>query len=245
MGPLVRGKFFDFKVRIPHDLILESEYKIQVKEHEFLVNFPTLEEYTLMAKRTATPIYPKDAVQIIKLLDINSNDNVLECGTGSGALSLHLAKMLHYGKLTTIDIRQNHVEKAKTFVSNFRRSIYLNRIDFHNKELESFQSDYEFDKCILDMMQIPSNLQYLKKLVRNGAIIVCYLPNMTQVMELVKDLEPPFIFDSCLEVEERNWEIKFVEIKWPELKQESKKWVCRPSHFRIGHTGFLVKLLKI
>ncbi|KAA6415328.1 MAG: hypothetical protein FRX48_00043 [Lasallia pustulata] len=73
---------------------------------EIRVNLPTLEEYVTLTPRIVTPIYPADANLIVSLLDIHvtptaptAQDDapleVLEAGTGHGALTLHLARAIH------------------------------------------------------------------------------------------------------------------------------------------------------
>jgi hypothetical protein len=61
---------------------------------EFLVYAPSYREFILLMKRGPQIIYPKDLGSIIISANINSNSNVLEIGTGSGALTLFLALLL-------------------------------------------------------------------------------------------------------------------------------------------------------
>ncbi|KAF3911864.1 hypothetical protein AA313_de0209434 [Arthrobotrys entomopaga] len=114
---------------------------------EYLITFPTLEEYILYSERIVTPIYPGDAAAIVQSLDLHVSPpcadataseplQVLEAGTGHGSLTLHLARALSAGLgtestssnptaiLHTIekDTRiSNHAEKL---VKNFRRGMY-------------------------------------------------------------------------------------------------------------------------
>ncbi len=53
---------------------------------------PLLWEYTLLMPRGPTPSYPKDIWSILGLLDVSPGQRVLEAGTGSGALTLHLSR---------------------------------------------------------------------------------------------------------------------------------------------------------
>ncbi|KAJ5987724.1 hypothetical protein N7481_002934 [Penicillium waksmanii] len=64
-------------------------------------SLPTLDEYVALTPRHVTPIYPYDANLIVSLLDLHPNPpaagvnkpqiEILECGTGHGSLTLHLA----------------------------------------------------------------------------------------------------------------------------------------------------------
>ncbi|KAF9735397.1 hypothetical protein PMIN06_002617 [Paraphaeosphaeria minitans] len=72
----------------------------------YRIHEPTLAEYVRLTPRLVTPIYPSDANLIVSLLDLHvdtpsssANGNppveILEAGTGHGALTLHLARAIH------------------------------------------------------------------------------------------------------------------------------------------------------
>ena len=53
---------------------------------------PSLEEYVKLMHRSANIMYPKDIWALIGMLDIGPGSKVIEAGTGSGALTLHLSR---------------------------------------------------------------------------------------------------------------------------------------------------------
>ena len=55
------------------------------------VRRPTLAEYVCLMQRAATPSYPKDIWAMLGYLDIAGGARVIEAGSGSGALTLHLS----------------------------------------------------------------------------------------------------------------------------------------------------------
>lgn len=55
------------------------------------VRRPTLAEYVCLMQRVATPSYPKDIWAMLGYLDITGGARVIEAGSGSGALTLHLS----------------------------------------------------------------------------------------------------------------------------------------------------------
>lgn len=67
---------------------------------KFRVSYPTLEEYLSRTPRKVTPIYSSYAASIVDLLDIHASPlsttrlEILDAGTGHGALALHLAKSI-------------------------------------------------------------------------------------------------------------------------------------------------------
>lgn len=68
----------------------------------YRVHAPTLAEYVRLSRRLVTPLYPHDANLIVSLLDIHVDPadpgpplEILEAGTGHGALTLHLSRAIH------------------------------------------------------------------------------------------------------------------------------------------------------
>lgn len=51
-----------------------------------------LAEYVCLMKRGPTPMYPKDIWTVLGLMDIGQGACVLEAGSGSGSLTLHLSR---------------------------------------------------------------------------------------------------------------------------------------------------------
>lgn len=54
---------------------------------------PTLADYVCLMQRAATPTYPKDIWAMLGYLDIGRGAKVIEAGSGSGALTLHLSNL--------------------------------------------------------------------------------------------------------------------------------------------------------
>ncbi len=80
-----------YRNAIPHsDIVGKKSALVNIEGHVF--RRPTLGEYTNLMKRSATPNYPKDIWAILGLLDVGQNGTVLEAGSGSGGLTLHLSK---------------------------------------------------------------------------------------------------------------------------------------------------------
>lgn len=211
------------------------------------------------------------------MLDLEPGHRVLEAGTGNGSLTLYMARAVSgggdcIGKIDTFDIRETHSNTAKKHVERYNRGKYNPIVSFHigavaDELPELMEPNEQYDAIALDMPepcdQIPRLLPYL----RNDRFIVCYLPNMTQVLalaELIIDL--PLVMESCIEAEWKEWEVRATHIKsripkksvteeetlseGGELSTTSSPlptdaWVCRPKNFDVkGHTAFLVKLRK-
>ncbi|CEP10341.1 hypothetical protein [Parasitella parasitica] len=204
------------------------------------------------------------------MLDLEPGHRVLEAGTGNGSLTLYMARAVAgggdcVGAIDTFDIRESHSDIARKHVERYSRGKYKPNVSFHvgavaDKLPEILTSTEEqYDAIALDMPepcgQIPRLLPYL----RNDRFMVCYLPNMTQVLalaELIIDL--PLVMENCIEAEWKEWEVRATHIRSRlKLKEENgcvtdgtlslppDAWVCRPKNFDVrGHTAFLVKLRK-
>ncbi|KAL8842420.1 MAG: hypothetical protein Q9170_000548 [Blastenia crenularia] len=152
----------------PRDVVMSS------KDKELRVQIPTLEEYIIMAPRLVTPIYPADANLIVSLLDLHpdglhsglSDDppiQVLEAGTGHGALTLYLARAIHAANsgldvsrrddrqtctkfskdkhqaiVHTVDVSSRYSKHAVETISGFRRGLYMRDIKFHVGDISAW-----------------------------------------------------------------------------------------------------------
>ena len=95
----------------------------------------------------------------ISTLNFNENDRVLDFGSGSGAGSKHLAKILQKlnGHLTCVDISKYWTEKAKKRMKNY------NNVNFLIGQL----TELDLDKDSFDVVYIFYALHDVSKELRN------------------------------------------------------------------------------
>ncbi|CAG8477224.1 7301_t:CDS:2 [Paraglomus brasilianum] len=211
--------------------------KADVKKTLFTIQFPTLDEYVVLKKRITTPVYPKDAASIVSLLDLHPHARVLDAGTGNGSLTLYLARALHpSGHVHSVDKSALHLSHAKHNVERFARGLYLPTISFsHGKlssVLNSLPSDAPlYDGAALDMPTPWSELESVFKRLKNDKYVVCYLPNITQVLECMKEIERKglaFAVEQVLEINWRPWDIKRTVIRGSMRDSTDEKLVDKP-----------------
>ncbi|KAF7444569.1 Adenine-N(1)--methyltransferase-like protein [Pyrenophora tritici-repentis] len=133
---------------------------------------PTLAEYVRLTPRLVTPLYPSDTNLIVSLLDIHvdrpSPDpdseppfEILEAGTGHGALTLHLSRAIHAAnpplpKTPSITTTEEEPEDA----------VYLGESmsDLGDSAIESWKQNR---RAIIHTLDISSkHSQHAKKIVQ-------------------------------------------------------------------------------
>ncbi|KAI0999625.1 hypothetical protein K3495_g8573 [Podosphaera aphanis] len=109
VGPLKPGSFVSYKKLkniIRHENIIGQHINglVRAKNRNlYRIDRPTLAEYTDKSSRLVTPIYSQDANVIISLLDLHPTApgveaeklEIFEAGTGTGALTLYLARAIY------------------------------------------------------------------------------------------------------------------------------------------------------
>jgi tRNA A58 N-methylase Trm61 len=142
---------------------------------EYRLHEVKLEEYVRLSRRLVTPVYPADARLIVELLDLHPNPSnesngyqderleILEAGTGHGALTLYLSRAIHGANpplpaassldanesvddwrrnrravIHTLDISEKYSLHARNVVKGFRHGLYYQNVDFHVTDVASW-----------------------------------------------------------------------------------------------------------
>ncbi|KAG1056166.1 hypothetical protein G6F43_001933 [Rhizopus delemar] len=236
---------------ISHDCIIGKKPRSLIKLHNDMSS-----TYLDSVPRSIQKMH---AVLLVQLLDLEPGHRVLEAGTGNGSLTLHLARAVagRDGKVDTFDLKSEHARTAQRHVQRFSRGRYTSTVNFHVGSVGDALmalNPSEYDGIALDMPEPSEQIPKLLPFLRNDRFIVCYLPNMTQVLALGQFIEDlPLMMEDCLEVDWKEWEVRSTQIR-SRLKEDEKQltpanakaWICRPINFDVkGHTAFLVKLRKI
>ncbi|KAK4547026.1 hypothetical protein LTR36_001247 [Oleoguttula mirabilis] len=153
------------------DVIRTATTKAGKQGVEYRLHEVKLEEYVRLTKRLVTPLYPQDARLIVGLLDLHPDPpawgqspdepklEILEAGTGHGALTLFLSRAIHAANplfprettqlddegeaavqqwkatrralIHTIEISPKYSAHAQKVVQGFRHGTYHHNVDFH------------------------------------------------------------------------------------------------------------------
>lgn len=196
---------------------------------------PRLPELNSGLVRRAQTISPKDAGFIVSRLGLGGNDRVLEAGIGSGALSIHIARVLDEDGLhVTVEPRNEHAEVAFVNLNRAQQS-WSSTPQHHHVEgcVEEVTGKIrgitsEVDAVILDLPDHPPAIEAVAPLMAIGARMACYCP-VTQQLERA--------WEAC--------EAAGLTIEWAgELMQRewgrASKGGIRPVNGPFGHTAFLL-----
>jgi tRNA (adenine57-N1/adenine58-N1)-methyltransferase catalytic subunit len=213
-----KGDFHCDKGHIKKDVLLSAKIGDMVKtnmDFEFRILEQTFMDKYRKIKRLAQIITPKDAAHIISIVG-NDYKRVLDCGSGSGALSIFLAKLNPKAKIYSMDNREDH-KNVEIFE--------LKNVEFIFGDIYEGIPKSKLDLVTLDVPEPNKVVPFLKKSLNHGAFVVSYSPCTNQVLEFVNALDDDFIIVKSVEIMERYWDVG--------------GRVIRPSTLGPQHTGFL------
>jgi len=226
------GRFSHHRGTVSHEAIQRAGPGGVVHTHQgepLFVRRPTLEDYVLLMPRGATITYPKDAAAMVMMLDLAPGMRVLEAGTGSGALTLFLSRAVGTeGRVVSYERREDFQRRARENIARWGAgNVELRRGELEGAELE----EAAYDAVAIDLMEPWKVAPAVARALKPGRPAVFYLPNITQVLELLKSIAPlPLRHERTLEVHHRTWDVR--------------PPVAHPDFRQVGHTAFLVQLTR-
>ena len=188
---------------------------------------PRLADYVLKMKRGAAVLYPKDTGPLITWADIAPGDTVLEAGTGSGALTLAIARAVGPdGRVVTVERREDHATHARRVIEGFRGSI-PDVIEFRVGDVADVVAESGADRIVLDLPEPWAVVEAAATHLPGGGTFACYVPTVPQVQTVRESLDATktFVEVETFEIIMRGWTVDGRSV--------------RPDHRMVGHTGFL------
>lgn len=187
-----------------------------------------LDHLERIARRTQV-IYPKDMAYIALMANIRSGSRVLECGTGSGALTSYIAGLVRPGgKVITYEMREEFQENAK---KNIEKLDLSDSVEFRLKDIMGGIEESDLDSMILDMATPWLVTAQAYQALRAGGRLVSFSPTINQIEKTVEEMR----------------RVGFVSIKAVELIMRTYKVKAnetRPDMVMVGHTGYIVSARK-
>jgi tRNA (adenine57-N1/adenine58-N1)-methyltransferase len=201
------------------------------KGHLLIVVKPGMADFIREMPRIATVVYPKDIGAIITYGDIFPGARVLEAGTGSGAVTIALARAVgERGEIFTYDLREDMTKRAQQNLSAMVPE--HPQVTFKNGDVYEGIPETDLDRIVLDLPEPWHVVPHAVEALVPGGIMVSFLPTVLQIHELVKALEDANTFGliETTEIFMRTWSVKGRSV--------------RPDHRMIGHTGFITTARK-
>lgn len=224
------GEWHSHAGMLTHDTLIGASEGSAVrtsKGMEVVVLRPTLEDYVLKMKRGAQVVYTKDQAMVVALGDIRPGCTVVEAGAGSGALTLALlAAVGDAGRVISYELREDHLEVARTNVTRFLGASPPNW-ELHHGDLTEALPELTAHRIVLDVLEPWRMVEGAAAALAPGGILIAYMPTVPQVMRLTEALAEDDRFGDTTTTETlvRPWDVAGLSV--------------RPAHRMVAHTAFL------
>ncbi len=218
---------------IYHDDIIGQPLGREITSHldyPFLVLEPSTHDLILDLERTTQIMYPKDIGYVLLKMNIKPGSRVVEAGTGSGGLTLALARaVMPTGRVYSYEVRPDVLRLA---AKNLDKLGLLPFVELKERDIEEGFDEVDADALFLDLRTPWLYLAQARAALKSGGFFGALLPTANQVVQLIGAL-PDYGFDA-IEVEE--------------LLLRPYKAVpdrLRPMDRMVAHTGYLIFARKV
>ncbi len=204
---------------------IESKQKVKSnKNNVFYVLEADFIDRLQRLKRGPQIILQKDIGYIIANTPLTNQSRVLEAGTGSAFLAVNLSRFAK--QVYSYERDKRFYDLAVQNIQDMDiKNITLKNLDIYKKIDQK-----DLDVAILDLPEPQKALNNIRKSLKTGGHLVCYLPTISQIEVLLKKTNG-FIHIKTVELLERNW--------------QTQKDKIRPKSQMIAHTAFLCFLRKV
>jgi tRNA (adenine57-N1/adenine58-N1)-methyltransferase len=219
---------------IDHNDLIGKPLGREIRSHlgyPFVILEPSTHDLVRLIKRTTQIMYPKDIGYILLKLSVMPGSRVIEAGTGSGGLTLALARAIGpQGRLYSYELRPDIQRLAK---DNLEALGLGGNVDFRLQDIASGFGETDIDALFLDVRSPWAYLTQVTDALKDSGFFGSIVPTTNQVTELVRALEGHQTYGH-VEVEE--------------LSLRPYKAVpdrLRPVDRMVAHTGYLAFARKV
>jgi len=185
---------------------------------------PTTHDLIMHSARRTQIMYPKDIGLIILKLGLTSGNQVIEIGTGSGAMTVAAAMAVKpSGHIHTYETRPEFAEVAE---KNLRRATLSDYVTIHQADATSGIEGSNYDAAIIDVGDPWPIIPLIHNVLASGAPLVSFSPTVNQVERTTIVLADAGFVN-----------VHTVESFIREIRAESGK--TRPATIMVGHTGYM------
>ena len=227
------GQWYSHRGSIAHaDLIGQPLGRTVYNDHghAYLVLEPSTDDLIQKLPRTTQIIYSKDAAQILLRLNLYPGRTVVEAGTGSGSLTLVLARaVMPTGHVYSYEARLSAFAVAQRNVGEFGLKPY---VTLYNADISDGFHETDMDACFLDVREPWRFLDHAWNALKGSGFFGALVPTTNQVSLLLEGLLARPFSDVVIE-----------EVLLRRYKPVPAR--LRPEDRMIAHTGFLLFARKI
>lgn len=213
---------------VPHDVIIGQQWGECVTTHlgyAYQILPPSLEQLVRSIRRATQIVYPKEIGYMLMKMNIGPGTRIIEAGTGSGGLTLALARMvMPHGHVYTYEVRPEMQALAQKNLESLGLASY---VTFKVRDIAEGFDEQGVDAVFLDVRAPWDYLQQVHAVLKGGGFFGSLLPTTNQVAALLRHLQQPAF--GYTEVEEL--------ILRPYKPVPGR---LRPFDRIIAHTGYLV-----
>ncbi|HSE84442.1 MAG TPA: tRNA (adenine-N1)-methyltransferase [Thermodesulfobacteriota bacterium] len=190
----------------------------------FILLEPTLEDRMMKLRRLTQIVYPKDAALVLLKTGIKAGMSVIECGAGSGALTMALANAVApTGRVYSYERREDFLQNARTNVTEAGLSEF---VEFKLREVGEGFDEKDVDVVFLDLPSPWEGIPAAANSLRGGGRVATTSPTYNQVEKTAENLrDAGFVY------------LETVEVLVREILVRPGK--TRPFERMVSHTGFL------
>jgi tRNA (adenine57-N1/adenine58-N1)-methyltransferase len=219
---------------IDHNDLMGQPLGREIHSHlgyPFVVLEPSTCDLVRLIKRTTQIMYPKDIGYILLKLSVMPGARVIEAGTGSGGLTLALARAVGpQGRLYSYEVRPDILRLAK---DNLEALGLTGSVDLKLQDIVNGFDETDVDALFLDVRRPWAFLTQVTDALKDSGFFGSIVPTTNQVTELVRALEAHQTFGH-VEVE---------ELSLRPYKAVPNR--LRPVDRMVAHTGYLVFSRKV
>jgi tRNA (adenine57-N1/adenine58-N1)-methyltransferase len=213
---------------IQHDACIGGPWGRELRTHldyPFLLLDPSTADLIQDIKRTTQIIFPKDVGYILLKLSIQPGVTVIEAGSGSGGLTLALARAaMPGGRVISYEVRPEMQHLAR---KNLDRVGLADQVEFKLQDITAGFDEIGVDAIFLDVPEPSNHLDAVAQALRSGGYFGTLVPTMNQISRLLVRMQArPF---GLIEVQ---------ELMLREYKTVPER--LRPLDRMVAHTGYLI-----
>ena len=186
---------------------------------------PSLHDIIMSIQRRSQIVYPKEIGYILLKLNVGSGSRIVECGTGSGALTIALAHAVRPdGRVYSYEQREDMLRVA---AKNLANAGLLEQVELKQRDIAEGFDERDADGLFLDVRMPWMYLQQAWDALVEGGFFGAIVPTANQISDLIEGLDEHGFHD-----------IEVCEILLRFYKPVAAR--LRPMDRMVAHTGYLI-----